>query len=213
MNRRPLATAATGLALTTLLTTFGATQFANAANTPMPMASASASKTMAHGAKGDIAFAQMMIPHHQQAVDMADLALMHAKSAAVMKLAKQIKAAQDPEITMMGNWLAKWGVSESTSTSTAKPSSADPMAGMDMGSNGGPGMMTDADMAKLSAARGTAFDTLRLHMMIAHHQGAITDAKSVLKTTKDTAVAKLARAIIIGQTAQITTMRQLLKAK
>jgi len=144
---------------------------------------------------------------------MANLALMHAKSTAVMKLAKQIKAAQDPEIIMMGNWLAKWDVSESTGTSTAKPSSTDPMAGMGMGSSGGPGMMTDADMAKLSAARGTAFDTLWLNMMITHHQGAITDAKAVLTTTKDAAVAKLARSIISGQTAQITTMRQLLKAK
>ncbi|MDD2857201.1 MAG: DUF305 domain-containing protein [Candidatus Nanopelagicales bacterium] len=212
MNRRSLTKATTGIALTALITTFGATQFANAANTPMPMASASASKTMAHGAKGDIAFAQMMIPHHQQAIDMADLAMMHAKSPGVMNLAKQIKAAQDPEITKMGGWLTKWGVSESSSssTSTAKPSSSDPMAGMDMGSHGGPGMMTDADMAKLSAARGAAFDSMWLHMMITHHQGAITDARQVLKTTKDAAVAKMARSIISGQTAQIATMKQML---
>ncbi len=212
MNRRPLAIAGSGIAIAALVT-FGVTQFAYAATTPMPMASAS--KTMTHGAKGDIAFAQMMIPHHQQAIDMADLALAHAKSGAVMKLAKQIKAAQDPEITMMGGWLAKWGVSESsgTNSSTAKPSSSAPMAGMDMGGTSGPGMMSDADMAKLASARGDAFDSMWLHMMITHHQGAITDANQVLKTTKDPAVAKLARSIISGQAAQIATMRQLLAAK
>ncbi|MFA7323680.1 MAG: DUF305 domain-containing protein [Candidatus Nanopelagicales bacterium] len=214
MNRRPLVIAGTGLAIAALLTAFGAADFANAASSsPTPMASAS--KTMSKGAKGDIAFAQMMIPHHQQAIDMADLALVHARSNAVVKLAKQIKAAQNPEITMMGNWLAKWGVSGSSgaSSSTAKPSSSDPMAGMDMGSTAGPGMMGDADMAKLAAARGAAFDKMWLRMMVTHHQGAIIDAKQVLATTKDAAVSKSAHSIISGQTAQIATMRHLLAAQ
>ncbi|MDO8732604.1 MAG: DUF305 domain-containing protein [Actinomycetota bacterium] len=210
MYKRPHAIAGTGLAIAALLTSFGVAEFANAATSPAPKSSTSI--TLTKGAKGDIAFAQMMIPHHRQAIDMADLALAHAKSNAVMTLAKQIKAAQNPEITMMGNWLAKWGVSESsgTSTSTAKPSSSDPMAGMDMGGTAEPGMMTDADMAKLSAARGAAFDKMWLRMMISHYQGAITDAKQVLATTKDPAVRKLALSIMTGQTAQVSSMRHLL---
>ncbi len=200
MIRRSLTTAGTGLALAALLTTFGATQFASAAPTPMPMASASSSKTMAHGAKGDIAFAQMMIPHHQQAIDMADLAMMHAKSAAVMKLAKQIKAAQAPEIAKMQGWLKSWGAPTATSST---------MPGMNMGSTS-PGMMTDAQMSDLSHAHGAGFDTMWLQMMIAHHQGAITDARQVLKTTKNTGVRQMAQAIVTGQNAEIATMKQLL---
>ena len=61
------------------------------------------------GSDTDIAFAQLMIPHHQQAIEMADLAATNATSAEVKALAAQIKAAQDPEISMMTQWLTGWG--------------------------------------------------------------------------------------------------------
>ena len=57
----------------------------------------------------DVGFAQGMIPHHAQAVEMADLALEKSTNADVLALAKQIKASQNPEIQTMSGWLQSWG--------------------------------------------------------------------------------------------------------
>lgn len=142
---------------------------------------------------GDVMFAQMMIPHHQQAIEMADLALKNTStSAAVRSLATQIKGAQAPEIATMTGWLTSWGASTTSS--------------MDMGT----GMMTAQDMASLKAATGPAFDKTWLTLMIKHHEGAITMAKDVAATTSDTAVKALATAIVDGQQKEITTMTGLL---
>ena len=80
----------------------------------------------------DVMFAQMMIPHHEQAVVMSDLALSTSKDAEVLKLAKQIKDAQAPEIIKMQGWLSDAGLSE------------DP--GHSMG-NGMGGMLSDSDLS------------------------------------------------------------------
>ncbi|MGG5258720.1 DUF305 domain-containing protein [Phycicoccus avicenniae] len=158
-------------------------------------ASASAGGTAARGAPGDVMFAQMMIPHHQQAVEMADLAL-DAKAGAseqVRALATNIKAAQDPEIQKMQGWLTSWG--------------APAGAGMD---HGMPGMMSATDMTSLKDATGTDFDRQWLTMMIAHHKGAITMAQDVLSSTQDADVRTLADAIIKAQQQEIATMKDLL---
>lgn len=162
------------------------------------------------GTAADVSFAQLMIPHHQQAVEMADLALAQASSAQVKQLAAQIKSAQDPEIAQMTGWLEEWG------EPTAMPGSEDggmegmDHSGMDMGGVSASGMMTAEDMAGLGEARGAEFDRMWLSMMIAHHQGAITMAQQVLETTSDSRVKSLADAIIEGQTKEIDTMKQLL---
>ncbi|KQU67400.1 DUF305 domain-containing protein [Phycicoccus sp. Root101] len=165
------------------------------------MGSASSSATSAAKVDpADVMFAQSMVPHHQQAVEMANLALTRASSADVKALATKIKAAQDPEIATMDGWLGTWG---------APTGSADMngMAGMDHGSDG---MMSQVDMTKLSQASGAQFDRMWLTMMIAHHQGALTMAKDVLTTTKDPRVRVLAQSIVDGQTKEITTMNGLL---
>ena len=163
----------------------------------------------------DIAFAQSMIPHHEQAVEIADLALdpQSESSPEVKKLATQIKAAQDPEITQMTGWLQQWGAP------TAMPgaSSAASMPGMDhsghdMGSMTVSGMMTAQDMSALSQARGTDFDRMWLTMMIAHHEGAITMAEQV-QDSGNAQVGAMADAIISGQQDEITTMQGLLSAQ
>lgn len=159
-----------------------------------PMTSSSSATTDAARA-GDVMFAQMMIPHHEQAIDMADMALAESSaSAKVRSLATDIKKAQDPEVDTMKGWLTTWGAS------TAAPS------GMDHGS----GMMSDGDMDDLHAARGAAFDRMWLRMMITHHEGAITMAEQVLSTTKDAEVTKLAEAIIEAQKVEIDTMSKLI---
>jgi uncharacterized protein (DUF305 family) len=157
-----------------------------------------------------VSFAQLMIPHHQQAVQMAELAITNASSPEVLKLADQIKAAQGPEISTMESWLTGWGVGDQMEgMDPSAPTNGD-MGGMDMGGLSGAGMMSMEDMDKLSKATGTDFDRMWLQMMIAHHQGAITMAQQVLDTTSNPDVQKLAQAVVDGQTTEIDTMQQLL---
>ena len=157
--------------------------------------SSTASAGTATGVEADVKFAQMMIPHHEQAVEMADLALQNdSASADVKALATQIKAAQGPEIQTMQGWLSQWGAAESDGP-------------MDHGSGG---MMSDQDMSSLSSASGAAFDTMWLDMMIEHHQGAVTMAQDVLATTSNPDVTKLATAVVEGQQKEIATMQGML---
>lgn len=141
----------------------------------------------------DIMFAQMMIPHHQQAVDMGTLAQTRASDPAVVALAAKIKAEQAPEILQMKNWIEAAGSS------------------MNMGHEMGMGGMLDkAEMAALTAATGPAFDKLYLQGMIGHHKGAIAMAQLVEKSD-NFEVSELAKSIIASQTAQIEYMSSLLK--
>jgi uncharacterized protein (DUF305 family) len=167
------------------------------------MGSASSSTTAAAKVDpADVMFAQGMVPHHQQAIEMADLALTRASSADVKALATKIKAAQDPEIATMNGWLGQWGAPTGAADMNG-------MAGMDHGSDG---MMSQADMTKLSQASGSTFDRMWLTMMVAHHQGALTMAKDVLTTTRDARVRALAKSIVDGQAREIATMQGLLSA-
>lgn len=140
----------------------------------------------------DIMFAQMMIPHHQQAVDMGTLAETRALSPEVKKLAAQIKSEQAPEITQMKGWL--------------KDANASLDMGHDMGMGG---MLSDTEMEALKNAKGAEFDRLYLEGMIQHHKGAIHMAQMVVDSNK-AEVAKLGNAIIDSQTKQITYMESLL---
>jgi uncharacterized protein (DUF305 family) len=154
------------------------------------------SAATATGVEADVQFAQMMIPHHEQAVEMADLALQNdTASQDVKALAGQIRAAQDPEIQTMKGWLSQWGARESTGP-------------MDHGSGG---MMSDDDMTALREASGKEFDNRWLEMMIEHHEGAVTMAEDVLDTTADAEVEKLATAVVEGQEKEIATMKGMLR--
>ena len=141
----------------------------------------------------DIMFAQMMIPHHQQAVDMSTLAETNTTNPEILALAKQIKDAQAPEIKQMTAWIESSG------------------AGMDMGHDMGMGgMLTDEQMTALKNATGAAFDKLYLEGMIGHHQGALQMAKMI--ESSDNAEAKqLAANIISSQSAEIEKMKQMLE--
>ncbi len=149
----------------------------------------------------DVAFARAMISHHQQAVQMSDLARSHASSPAVLALARQIKGAQDPEIELMRQWLSDWG---------APPLTADEHEDHDTGEGASAGMMSDADLSALDAAAGSDFDQMWLRMMIAHHRGAIHMADQILAVTQHPAVGELAQAVLDGQAAEIDAMQGLL---
>ncbi len=141
----------------------------------------------------DIMFAQMMIPHHQQAVDMGTLAETRALSPEVKKLAAQIKAEQTPEIEQMKGWLKTDGASMHMDH--------------DMGMGG---MLDEAEMTTLTNAKGAEFDRLYLEGMIQHHKGAIHMAQMVIDSN-NAEVNKLAHAIVTSQTEQIAFMESLLK--
>lgn len=148
----------------------------------------------------DVMFAQMMIPHHEQAVEMSDIALDPTVLAgdAVKKLATQIKGAQDPEIQQMTQYLTDWKQSLTTDSS---------MDHGDMMS----GMMSAEDLAQLSTLRGVEFDRQWMLAMIAHHEGAIEMALAVLQDGTNSAIRDLANSIITGQEAEIANMKALLK--
>lgn len=176
----------------------------SSAETPDSQSAASGA-VVATGSDADITFAQLMIPHHEQAVQMADIALQRATSPEVTDLATQIKAAQDPEIQQMRGWLQQWGA----------PEQMDGMDGMDhgdmdMGGQTAGGMMSDEDMGALMDASGADFDRMWLTMMIAHHEGAIEMAEQVKAQSTNPDVTALADAIVAGQTTEIDTMQQLL---
>lgn len=187
-----------GLALIGVLSACGS----SSSHSPSMSGSSMMGDAAATGSAADIAFAQLMIPHHEQAVEMADLALANASSADVKQLAEQIKGAQDPEIMMMGEWLTAWGA--------PMEMPAGDHSGVDMGGMSMSGMMSDDDMNSLASAMGADFDQMWLQMMIAHHQGAIEMAQQVLASTSDPDVAKLAQAVVDGQTTEIDTMQKLL---
>ena len=145
----------------------------------------------------DVMFAQMMIPHHQQAIEMSDLLLAKDNiDPKVTQLATQIKAAQTPEISRMSGWLAGWGQNPS------------PTMAMDHGDGGG--MMSQADMDELKNATGTEAARLFLTGMVAHHQGAITMAKDEIANGQNPEATQLAQDIVDAQQAEIATMKQLL---
>lgn len=142
----------------------------------------------------DIMFLQMMIPHHEQAIEMSQLASSNTKNSDVLTLAAQILAAQQPEIDLMKKLL----------TDAGQPLISD----HGMGDNG---MMGANDMAELDVARDKTFDNLYLQGMIKHHSGAINMARGVTASS-NTEVSTLAKNIVQSQTAEIKKMSALLSA-
>lgn len=142
----------------------------------------------------DVVFAQGMIPHHEQAVEMSRLAPEQARSEQVKNLARQIEQAQGPEIEMLTGWLHGWG--------------AEASHGSEHGAM--KGMMTQEDMERLTQAQGADFDRAFLRMMIAHHEGAVEMAQTELAQGEFPAAKKMAEQIIDSQQAEIDTMRNLL---
>ncbi|WP_309108959.1 DUF305 domain-containing protein [Arthrobacter sp.] len=182
----------------------GSTSGSGASPAETAAAAASAAATTGAAAEhneADTMFAQMMIPHHAQAVEMSDMILKKQDiPAEVTALATQIKAAQAPEIEKMAGWLKSWN------------ESATPSAGAHSGhgSVGMSGMMSAEDMSKLDAARGTDAARLFLTQMIAHHEGAVMMAKTEESGGKNPEAIELSKTIIRAQEKEIQEMKDLL---
>jgi uncharacterized protein (DUF305 family) len=148
----------------------------------------------------DVTFAQGMIPHHEQAVEMAEIALDPAREAGpeVLALATRVRDAQDPEIQLMRGYLTSWGAEELTDM------------GDDHAAHGMSGMMTADQMLALEEATGAEFDQMWLAMMIEHHTGALEMARTVQSAGVAPEVRDLATLIVTGQEAEIAEMSALL---
>lgn len=156
---------------------------------------------MNHGAHsmsmgGDEAmFLQMMIPHHQQAIVISDLAISISKNEDILKLANQIKGAQDPEIDQMKSWLKAAGLGE------------DPGHSM----HAMAGMLTDSQLEQLKNSTGKDFDRQFLSGMIAHHEGAVEMVR-MIENSSDLKLRDFGEQINQTQSSEIAVMKQLLKS-
>ena len=147
----------------------------------------------------DATFMRMMIPHHAQAQQMADLAPARASHPQIRAVAERIRVAQGPEIAMMRSWLRVRGLGES-----------DPIVGHDHATMAG--MQSPAALAALAAASGDGFDRMFVEMMSAHHEGAIKMATDVLTVCRNGQVEELANAIATEQGIEIDRMHEALAA-
>jgi uncharacterized protein (DUF305 family) len=154
---------------------------------------------MSHGSSSatytgaDVMFLQMMIPHHQQAIDISNIALKTSKDAELLALAGTIIKAQTAEIIQMKSWLNEAGATN------------------DMGhSMGMGGMLDETDLSALSAAVGKTFDTLWLKGMIGHHDGAI-HMTTMINDASNADIKAFGENVVKDQSAQIVQMNAILK--
>lgn len=148
----------------------------------------------------DTMFAQMMIVHHQGAIEMSDLAVEKTSSEEIGTLAEEISAAQGPEIEKMTSWLEAWD-------EDITPSGMDHTdhGGMDM-----EGMSQEEAMTELEGLSGTEFDQRFLELMIAHHRGAVDMAEDHLADGENPQALELSQQIINDQQAEISEMEDML---
>jgi uncharacterized protein (DUF305 family) len=155
--------------------------------------------------QADVKFVRGMIPHHRQALQMARLAQGRAADPGVEQLARQIEAAQGPEIETMQGWLRAWD----------KPLTPEMGGSMDHGDgsmSGMSGMMGTSDMQQLRSVEGEAFDESFLSMMIEHHKGAIDMAGVEVRHGANPHAIALAKTIHRAQVAEIQKMTRMLES-
>lgn len=171
----------------------------------------------------DASFAQQMIPHHQQAIEMSDMILgKPGIDPRVTELAKQIKDAQGPEIEQMKSWLTEWGMPTTmpgtgmpgSSTMPGMPGHSMPSGSMAPRMSGMPGMgmLSEVDMDALKNANGVDAGKLFLTQMITHHQGAIDMAQSEAKNGQYRPAVEMAKSIITSQQKEIDRMKSILSS-
>jgi uncharacterized protein (DUF305 family) len=157
------------------------------------MGHGSSSSSNANYTGADIMFLQMMIPHHQQAIDISNLAMKNSQDPELLELAKIIARDQAAEIKQMKAWLKDAGASEDMGHS---------MDGMG-------GMLNGDDLAALNAATGKEFDTLWLKGMTEHHDGAI-HMTQMIEDAQNADIKAFGTKVIKDQSEQIAQMKKML---
>ena len=143
----------------------------------------------------DVMFLQMMIPHHQQAIDISDLALTKGEDAELLALAKNIRDEQAAEIVKMKAWLDAAGADLEMDHSASHSMS---------------GMLSDSELAALDKASGKSFDVLWLKAMTGHHAGAI-DMAAMIENAKSAEIKSFGEGIVASQSAQNKAMAAMIK--
>lgn len=164
------------------------------ATTEGPGAESNQSETATYLSNSDVMFLQMMIPHHEQAVEISNLALSKSSNTELLALAQRISEEQDAEIEMMRGWLQAAGEDEEMGHA---------MHGMD-------GMLSDDALSQLEQAEGSAFDRAWLNGMIEHHDGAIEMAEMIVDA-RDERLRAFGERIIAAQSAEIDEMKSIVK--
>lgn len=215
MRRRLLITTAAAVAgLLTLTACGGAGNQAGSRTTVAGSSGASNSPAGPSTHNGeDVMFAQRMIAHHQQALQMSDIILAkQGIDARVIDLANRIEAAQGPEIQQMQTWLTQWGQPTTMPSTTAPATTMPGMPGHSgmPGMSGTDGMMSEQDMQALQNAQGIDASKLFLTQMIQHHQGAIAMAQNEIKSGQSSPALALAHSIVTNQQQEINSMQTIL---
>ncbi|MBE1486929.1 DUF305 domain-containing protein [Plantactinospora soyae] len=144
----------------------------------------------------DVLFVQMMVPHHEQALQMAALVPTRAGGTGVISVADRIRASQQPEVEVLRSWLRDRSLPPDVESGHEHHTMH--------------GMQSPAAIAALTSATGTAFDRMFIEMMSAHHQGAIQMAQAVLTAGVDPQIRELARNIAFEQAVEINRMREVI---
>ena len=201
---RSAAAVAAALTLSLVLASCGDDASSGAGGAPAEDLPTSAAQVQGSDNEADVTFAQGMLPHHRQAVQMAELAPDRTDTPEVLALAEEIAAAQEPEILTMTAFLEAWGAEVPAEDMDASGQ----MEGMDHG--GMAGMMSSEQMAGMAAAMGADFDRMFLQMMIEHHEGAVAMATTEVDEGENATALELAQAIIDTQESEIGRMQDLL---
>lgn len=198
MRIRRYAHAGSVLAITVTLAACG--QGAGAPPSPAGGGQTSTATVVAAHNDADTEFAQMMIVHHEGAIEMANDAARRTGSEQVRRLAEDIAAAQGPEIQQMASWLQAWG----------EPVAPEGHGGMDHGGMQMEDLGQEEAMAELHAVSGEDLDRRFLELMIAHHEGAVEMAQAHLDDGENPEALALAEKVIADQLEEIALMRQML---
>ncbi|EIE97588.1 DUF305 domain-containing protein [Saccharomonospora glauca] len=193
-TRRILPSLALLLTLTAACGTENTTEPSPPPSTAPKTASATSEPTSDHN-RGDVEFATRMIPHHEQAVVVADLALEHASNPEIADLARRIKAAQEPELERLLALPILWG-------ETATPGEGER-------DHDHSHLMTEETFQALQQSSGEEFDALWLQTMIEHHEGAVHMAEAQLRDGRNALASMYAQDIIDRHNKEIDEMRTL----
>jgi uncharacterized protein (DUF305 family) len=225
MNKKALIYGFASLLIATEFLTANGMQAQPQANAPQDKVAIAPYRQGMRG-QSDQHFIVMMIPHHEGAVAMADLALSRAQHPEIKKLAEAIKTSQTREIQQMRTWYKQWYGTEVPAWgpgkgwgwgnqarqqpgNNAQPYSG-PGMGMGQGHMGGPGRMgmgqRGTDLSALQNA--TNFDQAFIQQMIPHHQMAVMMSSMTLANSRRPEIRKLAQSIIDSQSAEIAQMQQ-----
>jgi uncharacterized protein (DUF305 family) len=150
--------------------------------------------------KADVEFMQGMIAHHAQAIVMSRMAESHGASPQVLKLSTKIDQSQVPEIHIMQKWLLRYDQFAPDTASWHHMRMV--------------GMLTDAQLKDLDAAKGVDFDRAYLNLMIQHHAGALKMVDDLFASPlagQEVDVSVFANDVMTSQTGEIGIMRRLLR--